>query len=62
MYSPLLLGTPAFIPAMGATGQHGWGGRSHHLFCLPMNVPGSSLSAWETEAINRQNAVKSGWG
>lgn len=35
MYSPLLLHIPAFIPAMGATGQHGWGGRPHHLFCLP---------------------------
>lgn len=27
----------------------------------PMNVPGSSLSVWETEARNRQSAVKSGW-
>lgn len=35
MYSPLLLCTPAFIPAMGATGQHGWGGRPHRLFYLP---------------------------
>lgn len=26
---------PAFIPTMGATGQHGWGGRPHYPFYLP---------------------------
>lgn len=26
---------PAFIPAIGATGQHGWGGRPHHPSYLP---------------------------
>lgn len=77
---------PAFIPTMGATGQHGWGGRPHYPFYLPYfravkrqspppsdyllvhgglhlppnHIPGSSWSVWETEAISRQRAGRSG--
>lgn len=54
---PLLSSRP-----WGPQGSTGGEGGPTTSSASPMNIPGLSLSAWETEAINRQNAVKSGWG